>query len=171
LISYLDDKWLHLVTGVQDSNFRQAWFKIQAKFDGNSRRSRRTKKTAFFKMELHEGTSFTQFADDIRETGETLNRVLKRTFLIEEDLIDALFMGLQKHEAFTVNMAVLDRNMKEGRIYTFDECVEDLRTVAVDIETAQGNVAWKQVRMPVKDLIFFSFFFNKEMKVENARSH
>jgi hypothetical protein len=40
LLTNLDNKWIHLVTGVLDGNFRQAWFKIQAQFDGNSRRSR-----------------------------------------------------------------------------------------------------------------------------------
>jgi hypothetical protein len=152
LLTNLDNKWIHLVTGVLDGNFRQAWFKIQAQFDGNSRRSRRTRKTAFFNLELHEGTSFTQFADSIREAGATLNRVLKRDFLNEEDLIDALFMGLTKHEAFSVNIAVLDRSMKDGKHFTFDDCVEDLKTVAVDLEKAQGNIAWKQVRVPNEEL-------------------
>lgn len=146
LLTNLDNKWIHLVTAVLDGNFRQAWFKIQAQFDGNSRRSRRTRKTAFFNLELHEGTSFTQFADSIREAGATLNRVLKRAFLNEEDLIDALFMGLSKHEAYAVTIAVLDSRIKDGKHLTFDDCVEDLKTVAVDIESAQGNIAWKQVR-------------------------
>jgi hypothetical protein len=99
---------------------------------------------------------YTNFAGQVREKGKELNRLLNRPccpFLMDEDFIDALFSGLENIEEFKVQVAMMEKDMNEGRReYTFNQVVEDLQLVALDMVDEHGNVAWKQVKMPVDEM-------------------
>jgi hypothetical protein len=143
LISNLGEFWSEEIRLGGATDFRSSWFMIRKRFDSDTRKSRRKKKEGFFKLQMTDG--YTNFAGQVREKGKELNRLLNRPccpFLMDGDFIDALFSGLENIEEFKVQVAMMEKDMNEGRReYTFNQVVEDLQLVALDMVDEQGNVA------------------------------